>query len=926
MSAYISKLNGSTTSKVVTVLVLLIACFGMTMGGLAQSGTAKLAYTPVIWSNLPVVQGTSANSLFTFTSSGSFQGNVSLTISGLPSGVTGTWSSSTVTLTSGVGTSTLTLTAGAATPVASTIFTVTAAGSGLTVTKSYSVQVQQSPGMTMKMSHQSLSMWSMTSATMTVTATPIGGVTVPANAAGASAIVVAGLPTGVSASWSAPTVTSAGAVTWLMTLTGSPYAVASTDTLNLSTQIVDANSGIAYSASGSIPLTVSFTTPTLSFVPAATTIPLVQGGSATDLFTFTSGGSFYGGVTLAVSGLPSGVTASWSSDPVPVSSNTASSLLTLTASPSATVNYFTFTVTATGDTLTLVKTYAIKVKPAIGVQAQLSQASLTIEPMSTATLSVTATPVNGITVPAGATGASAAVVSGLPAGVTASFSSPVLTSSGAVNWSLTLTADNTAMTGMSPIAMTVQITDASTGLLYSANSALNLLVSLMANISIGTTPGVTIPAAFMGISQEWQDAQSTMGDTITGVNTVYRQLLTNLTAYGSAPINVRIGGNSTDVTGEPTSTTVLPFAQLATALGSQFELGVNLGADNVSLATDQATAYAAQMPAGSLKAIEIGNEPDEYYQNGYRPSSYTVQDYYADFNTWQSSIMPVLPSGTGLMGASWAFLASMQANAPTFESNQASALASFSQHSSAASPANNPAPDFLLTPAAATTAPGLVAPIVASSHAQGIPFRMGENAAISDGGIQGISNSFSAALWAIDTMFEFSNVGVDGMNWFSSNGDYNSPFFFTNTYAAGGKIVHTLNSVNPIYYGLLFFQVALGDGAQMLPVTLSTPANLKAWATVPTARTPRVAIINKDENLSGPVAITMPGYSQATIEFLTAPSYSSSAGITFAGQTFDGTTSGRMVGSKSVETISGTNGVFQLQMPVTSAALVIFTK
>jgi hypothetical protein len=134
--------------------------------------------------------------------------------------------------------------------------------------------------------------------------------------------------------------------------------------------------------------------------------------------------------------------------------------------------------------------------------------------------------------------------------------------------------------------------------------------SSFANVAIGTAPGIAIPATFMGWSHEWGTAQYIMGDSTTGVDHIYRQLLQNLMAYGSGPILLRIGGDSSDKTPEPTSTTAQPFAELAKALGVKFYLGVNLGSDNVELAVAQAKAYVSQMPPGSLDAVEIGNEPD----------------------------------------------------------------------------------------------------------------------------------------------------------------------------------------------------------------------------------------------------------------------------------------------------------------------------
>jgi hypothetical protein len=444
-----------------------------------------------------------------------------------------------------------------------------------------------------------------------------------------------------------------------------------------------------------------------------------------------------------------------------------------------------------------------------------------------------------------------------------------------------------------------------------------------ANVIIGTTPGQAIPATFMGLSHEWGGAQSMMGDSTAGINNIYRQLLQNLTAYGSGPIVLRIGGDSTDKTGEPTSTTARPFAELASALGAHFYLGVNLGSDNVNLAMDQATAYASQMPAGSLDAIEIGNEPDLYASNGMRASSYGYQNYVADFNTWKVNITPLLPPGTRLMGASWAGMG-MLSNIQSYDSTEGTALTTFSQHNYVANGSLPNPDDILLAPNSATSGPNAVASAVQTTHRYGIPFRMGEMNSLSNGGGPGISDAFESALWAVDVMFEYANVSVDGVNWQCGNGGAYGAFEFAQQSSQAG-IAYSLTSVRPLYYGLLFFQAATGNAAHLLPVSLSTEANLTAWATVDASSTPRLVLVNKDEQSTGTVNVTIRGYSHAQIFRLTAPSYQSTSGITFAGQTFDGSKDGVIQGSQAIESVNISNGVFQIPMPVTSAALVVFT-
>ncbi len=449
----------------------------------------------------------------------------------------------------------------------------------------------------------------------------------------------------------------------------------------------------------------------------------------------------------------------------------------------------------------------------------------------------------------------------------------------------------------------------------------------LATVSVGGDPGLLISPQFLGLANEWGGGRQMMGSSETGVNTIYRTLIRNLLVYGAGPMVIRIGGNSTDTSGEPAPDSALPFAEMARDLGAHFYLGVNLGADNVSLARDQAKAYIEQMPAGYLDAIEIGNEPDLYVSSGLRSPPYTFQDYLKDFNTWRQSISPLLPSGTLLLGASWAH-SQMLSDTPAYTSAEHLSLRGFSQHfypgdlceGNVSLPSN-----FLLLNASATSGASDVASAVSVVHGYGLPFRIGEINSIACDSEGGLSDTFSSALWAIDTMFEYASVGVDGVNWHFSNGQGGAPFSFVIT-TANGQTTYQLAAVNPIYYGMLFFEQATAHNSSLLPVEVSTNANLKVWATIDSSGTVRLSLINKDTTASGTIQVSLAGFMHASVLRLTAPSYLSLNGVAFAGQTFDGSTDGTIQGAQSIESISVTAGSFQIAMAPVSAALVIFAK
>jgi hypothetical protein len=405
-------------------------------------------------------------------------------------------------------------------------------------------------------------------------------------------------------------------------------------------------------------------------------------------------------------------------------------------------------------------------------------------------------------------------------------------------------------------------------------------------------------------------------------NPIYRQLAKNLTAYGAGPLLIRIGRDSTSSQGDLTTTAVAPMGELATDIGAKFTLGVDLEADDVQLAVDQAQNYVSNMPVGSFEAIEIGNEPDLYASGGQRASSYTFSDYYVDFSNWANRVLPLLPSGVKLMGPSWSTV-SVLPNLPSFLSQEQQNLSIVSQHYYGGNICNgnsNP-PNYLLEDSAASGGAQAVASSVALTHKDGLPFRIGEINSIACGGEEGVSDIFASALWAVDTLFEFANVGVDGVNIHMGPVSPYSLFVF-NTTTTGNSTTFSLQSVRPEYYGLVFFQQATANGAKLVPITLSTQANLKAWATLDRKGILRIVLINKDEAAEGVVKIKLSDFGSGVVTRLNAASYTSTTGIKIGGQSFDGSQDGTLQGTASGEAITPSGNVYSVALPKTSAALI----
>ena len=144
----------------------------------------------------------------------------------------------------------------------------------------------------------------------------------------------------------------------------------------------------------------------------------------------------------------------------------------------------------------------------------------------------------------------------------------------------------------------------------------------------GTRPGVPVAADFLGLSIEWCNAQTVLGQASSGgADAIFAQYVANLRAYGAGPMSIRIGGNSTDTGGScgtPTGIqSVQSMNQFARDTGAKFSFGLNMVSDDLPASKAQAAAYCAGMPSGAIAAFEIGNEPDLYTTAGWTANTYS---------------------------------------------------------------------------------------------------------------------------------------------------------------------------------------------------------------------------------------------------------------------------------------------------------------
>ena len=237
---------------------------------------------------------------------------------------------------------------------------------------------------TLSASPSSLTVTQGSSGSSTITVTDVNGFT------GSVTLAASGLPSGVTAAFGTNPTTG----TSVLTLTASATATTGTSTVTIT-----GTSG-SLTATTSIALTVSATA-TANFTIAAspTSVTITQGASGTSTITITSQNSFNSATTLSASGLPSGVTAAFSTNPVtPPANGSVTSTLTLTASATATTGAATVTITGTSGSLSHSTTIALTVNPSTATKnftLSLSPSSFTIDDNGSVSTTLTVTSVNG---------------------------------------------------------------------------------------------------------------------------------------------------------------------------------------------------------------------------------------------------------------------------------------------------------------------------------------------------------------------------------------------------------------------------------------------------------------------------------------------------------------------------------------------------
>jgi len=366
-----------------------------------------------------------------------------------------------------------------------------------------------SPNFTLSASPASLTVTQGSSGNSTITVTPSGGFTGSVN------LSASGLPSGVTTTFGTNPTTSTSVVT---------LAASGTATTGTFTVTITGTSG-TLTHTTTISLTVkAVTSPNFSLSASPSSVTVVQGNSGNTTISVTPSGGFTGSVSLSASGLPSGVTASFGTNPT-----TSTSVLTFTASATATTGTATVTITGTSGALSHSTTVTLTVNSASTGNFSLSASpsSQTVTAGNSASYTATITPSGGFT------GSVTLSVSGLPSGATARFSVNPVAGSG--NSTLTVNTSSSTPTG----SYTLTVTGTSTSPSLTHSTTVTLVVN---SFSVSATPSSETVV---------RGSKATYTVKVTPINGFTGTVLFRVSGL---PTNSTATFNPTSVTGSGTST------------------------------------------------------------------------------------------------------------------------------------------------------------------------------------------------------------------------------------------------------------------------------------------------------------------------------------------------------------------------------------
>ncbi|CAE6489353.1 unnamed protein product [Rhizoctonia solani] len=475
---------------------------------------------------------------------------------------------------------------------------------------------------------------------------------------------------------------------------------------------------------------------------------------------------------------------------------------------------------------------------------------------------------------------------------------------------------------------------------------------------------------FIGFSIELSISDRLIGTNATWINPVFLNFVQHIRAR-SGKVPIRLGGNTQDAsavfprqslgnatikkdrdpsadlraTNPPlvayTEDLFYAMARISGLVNAEWYIGLPF----LNTTYIPAVAQAAQdILQSDLVGMQLGNEPDVYPSHQPQFQNLTVQQYLTEFG---NRLAMVPGARNNIFGpsvcCSWTPDEVIQAGFLTqFGGN----LKAFSvQHYAengcdSVNPPSTPNPpslfNQLLNHTAATSFAAAYVNASETVQAAGKEIIMLESNSVSCGGLDGVSDTFGSALFAIDNALQLASIGFSQVFFHSGGGAAKYNAF---SVPPGNRTSFQQWTVGSTFYAMLAISEAIGrsGNAQVADLGLGAgSANAMytpGYTIVESGAAVKVALFNYVSDATGAssynAVVTVPAsQGQVRVKYLYADSLSAKQNITWANQTLGQTfyaSDGRLQNPLDIVTIPCSNGSCRVPMRAPSFALVFLS-
>ncbi|HEY5345422.1 MAG TPA: glycosyl hydrolase family 79 C-terminal domain-containing protein [Verrucomicrobiae bacterium] len=439
-------------------------------------------------------------------------------------------------------------------------------------------------------------------------------------------------------------------------------------------------------------------------------------------------------------------------------------------------------------------------------------------------------------------------------------------------------------------------------------------------------PGAEIPADFLGLSFEMQRVLAdTNGNHYFSAEN--KNLIATFKTLGIK--NLRVGGNTADrpTLPAPSETDVDNLFAFAKAANLKVIFTLRLNHGEIDAAVKMAN-YISKKYKNQLDCFAIGNEPNVFSTN------YDV--YISEWKRFATAITAPTNSPDAKFCGPSVSPGHEKWSARFADDLAASGHLKFiSQHDYPGGDArkftNSPAVarEKILSRAMAEHYAQFAANFVPAVISNGLAFRFEEANSFYDGGARDASDTFAAALWALNYQWWWANHGMSGINFHTGDKvaarDENKPCRYATFWtAANGYNIH------PIGYAEKMF--SLGSHGKIIPVKISpsenTNLNFTAYAILGGDKKIYVTLINQSHGATATnLSVQIGGYTKGEIIRLTAPDgdVSGKTGVTLGGAEISDNANWNGKWEKVFVSLEKSTFALLVELPAASAAVVKLT-